>query len=245
MEELRSKHGPDVWAQNNQSEGYLRKTSTHIKPPMIDEKMERENNGRMDCFREAAKGVVSQVQRSPLQHCWEFEQDEEVSEVQVAFYDVPDCFRVAKFEPETIAKILQKRRKKFKKTDFRGRVWSRVKENFRFDSTIRRISIFPIIFLTGYYTIQISYQLDLPMLCPSDLLDITNPRGLTELDKIECGLHTEASFKQLALHGRRTRKPLWPQHRARHRALEHLGDQHLALFCHNSTTEPKSPSPVC
>ena len=34
------------------------------------------------------------------------------------------------------------------------------------------------------------------MLCPSDLLDITNPRGLTELDKIECRLQTEASFKQ-------------------------------------------------
>ena len=79
MEELRSKHGPDVWAQKNQSEGYLRKTSTHIKPPMIDEKMEQRNNGRMGFFREAAKGAVSQVQRSALQHCWEFEQDEEVS----------------------------------------------------------------------------------------------------------------------------------------------------------------------
>ena len=157
---------------------------------------QKNNNGRMGFLREAAKGAVSQVQRSALQHCWEFEQDEEVSEVQVAYYNVPDGFRVAKFEPETIAKILQKRRKKFKKTDFCGRVRSRVKENFRFDSTIRRISIFPIIFLTGYYTIQISYQLDLPMLCPSDLLDITNPKGLTELDKIECRLHTEASFKQ-------------------------------------------------
>ena len=125
---IRSKHGPDLWAQNNQSEGYLRKTSTPIKPPMIDENMEQ-NNGRMGCLREAAKGAVSQVQRSALQHCWEFEQDEEVSEEQVAYYDVPDGFRVAKFEPEIIAKILQKRRKKFKKTDFCGGVWSRVKDN--------------------------------------------------------------------------------------------------------------------
>ena len=97
---------------------------------MIEEKMEHnKNSGRMDCLREAAKGAVSQVQRSALQHCWEFEQDEEVSEEQVAYYDVPDGFRVAKFEPEIIAKILQKRRKKFKKTDFCGRVWSRVKDN--------------------------------------------------------------------------------------------------------------------
>ena len=130
MEELKSKLGPDVGAQSNRSVGYLRKTSTHIKPPMIEEKMEHnKNSGRMDCLREAAKGAVSQVQRSALQHCWEFEQDEEVSEEQVAYYDVPDGFRVAKFEPEIIAKILQKRRKKFKKTDFCGRVWSRVKDN--------------------------------------------------------------------------------------------------------------------
>ena len=56
MEGRRSKHGPDLWAQNNQPEGYPRKTSTHIKPPMIDEKKEHKNNGRMGYLREAAKG---------------------------------------------------------------------------------------------------------------------------------------------------------------------------------------------
>ena len=138
-----------------------------------------------DSLREAAKGAVSQVQRRALQHCWEFEQDEEVSEVQVAYFDVPDGFRVAKFEPEIIAKILQKRRKKFKETDFCGRVWSRVKDN-REDLHLSRHLPHRLLHHPDQLPARPSYALS------------QRPTGhhQPKLDKIECRLHTEASLKQ-------------------------------------------------
>ena len=95
-----------------------------------------------------AQRTASQVQRTSTQvfrHCWDTEKEVEVSWEQAEFYNLPDAYRVARFDQETVAKILQKRRKKDKKSDWFGRFWSRVKENFKFSSTIRRIFVYPII----------------------------------------------------------------------------------------------------
>ena len=153
-----------------------------------------------------AQRTASQVQRTSTQvfhHCWDTEKEVEVSWEQAEFYNLRDAYRVARFDQESVAKILQKRRKKDKKSDWFGRFWSRVKENFKFSSTIRRIFVYPIIFLIGYYIIQIFYQLDLPLLCPSDITDMAKPTRLVPLnpkndsEKIKtCRSRIEASFNQ-------------------------------------------------
>ena len=79
---------------------------------------------------------------------------------------------------------LEKRRPKDKEICPSGRLWSRVKENFKVSSTVRRIVHYPVLFLIGYYTIQICYQLDI--LCSTP-----------ELKNVEaCRKRCSAYFKQ-------------------------------------------------
>ena len=96
-----------------------------------------------------------------FRHFWSTPTEVAVSEEQAKLYWLPDPYRVAKFDKRSVAKILEKQRPKDKEIYPSGRLWSRVKENFKVSSTVRRIVHYPVLFLIGYYTIQICYQLDL------------------------------------------------------------------------------------
>ena len=178
------------------------------------EKQEENSNGRSESLaprseraktlREAARVASKEVQRrqkSVFQHCWDIEPEVKVSDEQTKFYKVDEVFKVAKFRKETVAKILQKQRRKDKKSNGCGRFWSRVKDHFRFGSTVRRIFIFPIFFLIGYYTIQVLYQLDMPQLCPNHIhLNFNVKKAGGEKSAKEaakaCRKQTESSFKR-------------------------------------------------
>ena len=69
-----------------------------------------------------------------------------VSEEQAKLYWLPEPYRVAKFDERSVAKILEKRRPKDKEICPSGRLWSRVKENFKVSSTVRRIVHYPVLF---------------------------------------------------------------------------------------------------
>ena len=172
------------------------------------EKQEENSNGRSESLaprseraktlREVAQVASKEVQRrqkSVFQHCWDIEPEVRVSEEQTEFYEVDEVFKVAKFKEETVAKILQKRRRKDKKSNGCGRFWSRVKDHFRFGTTVRRIFIFPIFFLIGYYTIQVLYQLDMPQLCPNFAKQMGESKSSKEAAKA-CRKQTESSFKR-------------------------------------------------
>ena len=178
------------------------------------ERQEEPSNGRSESLapraprsergrtlREVARDASKEVQRrqkSVFQHCWDIEPEVKVSGDQAKFYKVDEVFKVAKFKKETVAKILQKQRRKDKKSNGCGRFWSRLKDHFRFGITVRKIFIFPIFFLIGYYTIQVLYQLDMPQLCPNFAEHMGGVKSTKKTQKIieACRKQTEASFKQ-------------------------------------------------
>merc|ERR1712156_1345728 len=108
------------------------------------------------CKRESLK------EKSRKYHLSYKAKEEEVSlvEGQKEAYMVPQEYGVAKFNPVRVAKILERKRPGNKN----GR-WLRSIGWLTHSLTSRRIMIYPIIFLLGYYFIQINYQLETPLTC--------------------------------------------------------------------------------
>merc|ERR1712223_2338153 len=110
------------------------------------------------CKRESLK------EKSRKYHLSYKAKEEEVSlvEGQKEAYKVSQEYGVAKFDPVRVAKILERKRPGNKNGRWlRSIGWL----TLRMSSTSRRIMIYPIIFLLGYYFIQINYQLETPLMC--------------------------------------------------------------------------------
>jgi len=104
--------------------------------------------------------------------------EEEVSlvEGQKEAYKVPQEYGVAKFDPVRVAKILERKRCGNKNGRWlRSIGWL----TLRMSSTSRRIMIYPIIFLLGYYFIQINYQFETRLMCLALNLTDEGPTATT------------------------------------------------------------------
>jgi hypothetical protein len=125
--------------------------------------------GACDCCRDE-----SDEARSRQYHHTFKEKNKQVSvnDDQRELYGVQEGFEVAQFDPERVAKILKRQRQDRTPMTCCGRVLPIAWMTFGLSSTSRRVLIWPLVFLIGYYIIQGSYQFENALLCKFSQIDV-------------------------------------------------------------------------